>query len=207
MAASFTVRAGAPPARALESAVLAELNRMRADPAGYARVLEAMRGTFRGDLMLRPRGEPPIKTVEGEPALEEAIAALKAAPPAGPLTPSRGLALAARDQVVDEGPTGAVGHRGTDGSNSFQRISRHGRSDGLSGEVIDYGWSDARDIVVDLLIDDGVKNRGHRNAILRPLYAQAGVSCGDHKRFGVMCVVDMAEDFTESTTVAFGGAR
>ena len=186
--------------RALEAAVLAELNRLRADPPAYARELEAMRAQYRGTLLTRGPGQAPIATVEGVAALDEAIAALKASRKAVALVASSGLGAAAHDHVVDEGPTGAFGHKGSDGSNSFQRISRHGRSGGLSGEVIDYGWSDAKDIVIDLLVDDGVRDRGHRTNVLHPLYAQAGVSCGPHAHYGVMCVVEMAEQYTDADT-------
>ena len=184
----------------LERDVLAELNLLRANPARYAQTLEAMRGSYDGTLMRRGGGLPAIRTVEGEAALVEAIHALRAARAVGPLFATHGLALAADDHVLDEGPTGTVGHRGTDGSNSLHRIMRRGRSFGRSGEVIDYGWSTARDLVIDLLIDDGIRDRGHRHAILEPVYAQAGVACGDHKRFGVMCVVEMAERFVDRST-------
>ena len=186
----------------LESSVLAELNRLRSNPAAYARHLEEMRAQYHGNLLVRGAGLAPIRTVEGVGALDEAIAHLKTAPASVALTSTKGLTFAARDMVADEGPTGVVGHKGTDGSNSFQRISRHGKSKALSGEVIDYGWDTARDIVVDLLIDDGIANRGHRRAVLDPLYAQAGVSCGPHAKFNVMCVVEMAEDYEDGSALA-----
>jgi uncharacterized protein YkwD len=182
---------------ALEREVLAELNLLRKNPAAYARALEKMRGQYVGNILRRGKGQAPIKTVEGEPALLEAIAALRATRAMGPLEVNRALAAGARDHVTDQAPTGEIGHRGTDGSNSLHRISRYGRSDGMSAEVIDYGWDNARDIVIDLLIDDGIANRGHRINVLEPAYATAGVSCGGHKRFGVMCVVELAERFQE----------
>ena len=92
--------------------MLAELNRLRADPQEYAQELEALRAHYHGKLFFRDEGAP-IRTEEGVAALDEAIVDVKAARPAPALSTSLGLALAARDQVVDEGPTGAVGHRGT----------------------------------------------------------------------------------------------
>jgi uncharacterized protein YkwD len=197
----------APQEDRLEAAVLTELNVLRANPPAYAKKLEAMRASYRGKLLFRGPGERPIATVEGVAALDEAIADLKAARPAVPLTDTIGLGYAARDYVAQQGPTGQFGHKGTDGSNSFQRISRHGHSGGLSGEVIDYGWTDAENIVIDLLIDDGVADRGHRKNVLHPLYAQAGVACGPHARYGTMCVVEMAEQYADDTAIALGGAR
>lgn len=181
----------------LEREILDELNLLRADPRAYTRYMERMLGWYDGKLMRRPGGLPPIKTIEGEPALVEAIAAVKATRGMGALRPSRHLTFAAEDHVRDQGPTGEIGHRGTDGSNSYRRMSRYGTSHGLSGEVIGYGWTDARDIVIDLLIDDGIADRGHRVNILDPTYKTAGVACGQHRVYGIMCVVDMAEAYTD----------
>jgi uncharacterized protein YkwD len=194
---------------ALARDVLTELNLLRDDPAAYAVYLEEMRGKYQGTLLTRGTLAP-IQTVEGEAALIEAIDELKGARRARAMRLSDGLTRAASDHVRDQGPTGGVGHRGSDGSNSLIRISRHGRSSGRSGEVIDYGWTNARDVVVDLLIDDGIADRGHRRSILDPRYSLAGVSCGGHSRYRIMCVVEMAERFRDDAsdiTVAQGGQQ
>ncbi|MDP2342008.1 MAG: CAP domain-containing protein [Deltaproteobacteria bacterium] len=180
---------------ALERSVLAEVNRMRRDPAAYADVLRLWQGQYRGELLLVPGQNKAIRTVEGEPALTEAIAVLEHTRALPRLTAVEALARAAGDHVNTQGATRTIGHRGHDGSNSLQRISRHGRSRGRSAEVIDYGWDRAQDIVVDLLVDDGIKDRGHRRALLDPVYVVAGVACGPHQRYGIMCVVEMAERF------------
>ena len=179
----------------LDGALLVELNRLRANPAAYADELVAVAGHFDGTLLMRP-GFAPVQTSEGVAPVIEAIALLRATPPLPSLTASTALALAADEHCRDQATGGGVGHRGRDGSNSFARVSRYGRVGGLSGEVIDYGWSTAREIVMDLLIDDAVANRSHRRALLRPQFTQAGAACGAHPRFGVMCTVEVAERFS-----------
>lgn len=188
------VQTHAAPDPHLDDDVLQEINLLRTDPAAYAAHLDVWRARFTDTLMTRPAGLP-IRTSEGVAPVLEAIAVLRATPPLPPLSPSTALALAARDHVRDQAATGAVGHRGSDGSTSFHRISRHGRSAGRSAEVIDYGWSSARDIVLDLLVDDGVADRSHRTHLLMARYALAGAACGPHARYGVMCVVEVAESF------------
>jgi uncharacterized protein YkwD len=37
-----------------------------------------------------------------------------------------------------------------------------------------------------------VPDRGHRANIFNPLYREAGVGCGPHPTYRVMCVVDFA---------------
>jgi uncharacterized protein YkwD len=183
-----------------DAALLVELNRLRANPAAYADELVALARQFDGTLLLRP-GLAPIQTSEGVVPVAEAIALLRATPPLPLLTASAALALAADEHCRDQAHSGGVGHQGQDGSNSFARVARHGRVDGLFGEVIGYGWSTAREIVIDLLVDDAVANRGHRRALLRPQFAQAGAACGAHPRFGVMCTIEVAERFAADSDV------
>ncbi|GHV77374.1 hypothetical protein AGMMS49942_21950 [Spirochaetia bacterium] len=68
----------------------------------------------------------------------------------------------------------------------------------LLGENIDYGPSSGRDIVVDLLIDDGIPDRGHRDNIMLPGFTQAGVSIGTHARYGIICVIDYASGYVSN---------
>jgi uncharacterized protein YkwD len=110
------------------------------------------------------------------------------------LLPEKGLSLAARDHTRDQGKTGAIGHAGSDGSTPVTRAARHGRGSYV-GENIAYATGSGREIVVDLLIDDGVPSRGHRQNILREHYRQAGVSIGAHRHYGAMCVIDYARDY------------
>jgi uncharacterized protein YkwD len=51
--------------------------------------------------------------------------------------------------------------------------------------------------MIELLIDDGVKGRGHRMNLLDPAARFLGVGCGPHSICGTMCVLDFAIDFPE----------
>lgn len=180
----------------LEREVLAELSLLRRDPPGYARFLTELRRHYRGTRIERP-GETPIVTHEGVAAVDEAIAALKRTRPMGPLEPSWGLTLAAREHAADLGPNDKTGHAGLEGSTPQMRMERHGRWFGRSGEVIAFGPTKGRDIVVQLLVDDGVPDRGHRTLMLEPAFAVAGVGVGPHLRYRMMCVVDLAAEYVD----------
>jgi len=52
-------------------------------------------------------------------------------------------------------------------------------------------------MVMQLIIDDGVKGRGHRKNIFAKGFATAGVACGTHPRFDTMCVIDFSGGFRE----------
>lgn len=113
------------------------------------------------------------------------------------LTPSKGLTRAAKDHANTQSLTDKTGHDGTDGSNQFTRMKRYG-SYKTAGENISYGSKSAREIVVTLLIDDGVKSRGHRKNIMNKDFKTTGVGFANkHKLYGCECVLDYAGDYTE----------
>jgi uncharacterized protein YkwD len=173
-----------------------ETNAVRRDPPRYAEHLESMLSHFEGQLLERP-GRPHLRTEEGAAAVHEAIAWLKARRPMAPLRWSKGLTAAAADHVRDQGPIGGLEHRGTDNSNPARRASRYGRWIQGLAENIAYGENPARAVVIQLLVDDGVPDRGHRDNILDPAWGAAGVACGPHRRYRQMCVMDYAAKYGE----------
>jgi uncharacterized protein YkwD len=180
----------------LARAIHAETNLVRRDPAAYAAHLTAMLPRFEGRLLERP-GRPMLRTEEGAAAVREAIAALRGRKPLDPLRWSKGLAGGAADHVRDQGPTGGLEHRGTDGSDPARRAERRGRWLGAMAENIAYGDNPARQVVIQLLVDDGVPDRGHRDNILDPRWKVEGVACGPHRQYGQICVMNYAVSYLE----------
>ncbi len=185
----------------LETDVLRETNRARRDPRAYAELLEQQLRHYDG-MLLRVPGKNPIRTEEGARAVREAIRVLRGLKPIAPLDYAPGLSRAARDHVRDQGRRGATGHRGTDGSSMSDRVARHGRWDVSLSENIAYGPATGRDVVIGLIVDDGVPDRGHRLTIFDPTLRVAGVACGEHRTYRVMCVVNYAARFEERRTAA-----
>lgn len=62
-----------------------------------------------------------------------------------------------------------------------------------AGEVISGGCYTAKDIALQLLIDNGVAKRGHRRILLNGDLNQAGVAIGENSKFGIMCCIDLAK--------------
>ncbi len=181
---------------ALENSVLDELNLARTNPQTYAKILEDYRSQFQGRLVKRP-GKIDLMTVEGTAAVDEAIRELKARKPMQGFRISRGMSLAAQDHVRDTGPKGSTGHSGSDGSRPFDRMNRHGRWLRSAGENISYGNDDGRQVIIQLIVDDGVSGRGHRKHIYNPAFEVVGIACGPHKVYGTMCVQTFAGDYQE----------
>jgi len=188
MAANLMVRLPDSSA-SVEYAVLAELNRARTNPASFARSLREQRPFYRGKLFSRP-GAAVYLTEEGVAPVDEAITFVSGATVELPLLPASVLTAAAVDHQVEQRDTGTVGHVGPDGSTPSERVRRRG-GNVYVGEVIAYGSTDPADIVRQLVVDDGVADRGHRRLLFDPALRYAGVSCGSHPVYRYMCVVTL----------------
>jgi uncharacterized protein YkwD len=197
----FLLACGAPAARSgsktpesLEGAVAREINILRADPRAYAQSLRALRPRYEGKL-LHLDGRDPIRTHEGVKPLDEAIRLLERTKPLPALRWEPGLAHAAEDHAADIGARGVLDHFGAKGESPLDRVARYGVLQGPGGENIAVAFADARLVVIYLLIDDGVPDRGHRKAFVDKRYEQIGVGCGAHARFKTVCVMDFAAGY------------
>jgi uncharacterized protein YkwD len=172
------------------SAVIQEMNRARQNPAAYAKHLEDLRAHFNGRYLLLP-GQTRIYTKEGLGAVDEAIRFLQATKPIQPLTLSPGMCRGAADHCSAQAG-GAIGH-----GNPASRMNRYGSWTAAWGENISYGRNSARDIVLALIIDDGLPARKHRANIFASKFNYAGAAYGPHARFGSVCSIDFAGGYLE----------
>lgn len=179
--AAANARERPPMERGLEGGVLDEINFARTQPQAYGRLLaeSAWRSRASG-------------AYDDPAALQEALDFLARQSPQAPLEPAAALAAAASAHAGFQARSGGVGHGGPRGESLGQRLRRHGAFASLMGENIAYGYSDPRQVVQQLIVDSGVPDRGHRANIFNPAYREAGVGCGAHPTYRVMCVIDFA---------------
>lgn len=180
----------------LEQGIVAETNKARTNPPAYAAQLQNLKRYYAGNILQLP-GKTPILTQEGVKPVDETIRFLKATKPVPPLSVSKGMSLAAKDHVKDQGPKGTLGHNGSDGSRPWDRVNRYGSWQRVVGENISYGPSTAQQVVMQLMIDDGVADRGHRTNMFKPDYRVTGVACGFHKQYRIMCDITYAGGYKD----------
>lgn len=178
----------------LEREVIFELNKVRSDPKRYSKeFLEDLYTAYKGKVFAYP-GQESTLTKEGNGALMECIQVLRNTAPVPILNPAEGLAKASQLLVNDQ-QFGGIGHITRKGLTPQNRMEKYGEWNISSGEDITYGNFEARQIVISLLIDDGVPDRGHRKNVLNPKSRYVGVSFGKHPSYRAMCVIDYAGDF------------
>lgn len=106
------------------------------------------------------------------------------------LVPKEDLSDIAKGHATKSGEEGDIGHKGMK-----QRFSRVLSKPYFNiGENCSYGYEDAMDIVITLLIDDGVKGMGHRKNILNKSFNSTGVSIKPHRDYRFNCVIDFGGD-------------
>jgi len=103
-----------------------------------------------------------------------------------PLIPEKDLTFVAQGHAQKSGEKGTTGHTGF--KKRFEPLM--GKPYSHVGENCSYGYEQAIDIVISLLIDDGVKELGHRKNILAPDFNSIGIAIRPHLSYRTNCVMD-----------------
>ena len=166
-------------------------NALRKNPQSFIPKLKESKNHFRDKVYHKP-GEDPIQTYEGESAIDEAITFLKTQKPVPELQLSDEITNACRDHVSDIGAKGLTTHEGSDGKNISDRIEKYCEWDGAAAESLDFGFRNAENIILNLIIDDGVKERYQRYNLFHPDLKFVGIACGHHRDYGICVVIGYA---------------
>lgn len=179
-----------------EIAVL--INQLRKDPKGFAAHVKKRLDSYEGVNFTDAAGTK-YRSMEGKDACNEALVSVESVQPMAELHLADGLNKCAQDHCDDLSKTGETGHTGSDGSNMGKRIDKYGSWSGKVGECIAVQSTTALDIVLQWLIDDGVKSRGDRKTLFSKDFTKFGVGYNaEHKTYKTCAVVVFAGVFGES---------
>lgn len=175
---------------ARECDVIVEYNKCRTNPKRYVEeVLQPFYDNLGSDGSYIINNQT-YRLKEGRKVVNEAISFLKDVTPLPMLYPQQYLHKAAIIHCKDTGRKGLVGHEGTDGSSPTDRGKMFNRDCAGVAESISYGYRDAEQIMIQLLVDDDVPSRGHRKGVFLPYINTIGVAIRKHKHYKHMCVID-----------------
>ena len=177
--------------------LLKALNLFRTQPQLAAdSLLKPLIPLFNGDLFLRPN-ETPLKTKEGVKPLLELIELLENQLPTQALVFHSALEKSAKELAIFQEKTGYMGHSVVKGKRTHDRILSYNKEFNSTAECIAYGNYQNYDlvrVVISLLIDDNIMDRGHRDIMLSPNYQFMGAALKVHKRYGNVVVLNFAKN-------------
>ena len=168
-------------------------NECRVNPFNYIMKLKEISNYFKDKTYHHPY-EDAILTYEGVDAIEDAMQYLKALKPLNPLEYSEEISKACRDHIADIGPKGLITHEGSDGSNITDRVEKYCEWDGIIAENLDFGFRIGENVLMNMIIDDGLKDKIQRKNIFNKEFRYIGVGAGPHKIYGICVVVGYAKN-------------
>ena len=172
------------------------LNQFRSNPRQLAYHLEKIKKYLdKNTNILSEPDKIKIQMIEGEKVFTDAIKYLRKLPSLPPLEWDDFLAKSAQEHVNDIGPKGLLTYESSDGTEPEKRITKYGNYWENLGENIDFGLNDEIGVIVSMTLDDGEKERPHRNNLFINDFKKIGIACGPHQTEFQMCVMDFAYEF------------
>ena len=172
--------------------VIAESNRIRTNPKAYIPILEGYLKNFDGNLLTLPDKHEILETEEGPRAYKEAIEFLKNQKPINVIEYDEEASKVALEysKFLSNSKEGQV----EDENQIEQRVEKYLDYDYSISENIDFGGSTGIEVIVNLLVDDGVKNRTHRENLFSDKYEYYGVGVFEHPDYDFCTVIDYFGD-------------
>ncbi len=178
-----------------EKNLILAMNLIRYDPPKYSRMYIYPKLQYFSGTAFNFPGRTTLRTKEGLEAVRELYLELLKAESMPIFYPSRGMCRASRDHAIYMKNTGATSHQGQGGMSD--RVSKYGQWVSGLAENLQWGTSNAHDAIVSLMVDDGIKSRGHRRNMMNPSYTKVGVAVEEHPRWRISYVINYAVDFIE----------
>ena len=171
----------------LQNDLLLYHNQLRTNPQSFIPILEEWRKRYRENI-LQLGNENPSRTFEGEKGCIDAINFLKNQKKIPELKYNELLSKAAMDHANDIGQYGLTSHEGSKDSTLYERIEKYIEWDGACAENLDFGFKNAENIIINMLIDDGSEERDQRKNMFDTRFKYIGIGCSRHRDHGYCTV-------------------
>lgn len=174
------------------SKLIDELNQCRKNPKEYSKKINSYIPYFKGKILRIPNITG-LMTNEGAEAFIEAEEYLKNLKPVSPFKYSPGLTHVAHDYMKEIQKYEDLNDAKK--INLKNIIDKYGKCIGGFKLSTDFGASNPELIAINLLVDDGDKEREMRNIIFDNNYIDVGVSTGTHSTYNQCTVLFFARKF------------
>ena len=171
-----------------------EINFLRKDPQTYASKIRKYIKFFTKEILMLP-GMPPILTIEGSKAFEDAADFLDNFDPIPILKINESLNNISTD-VIDSILLIKELEK-LDTINVDKYIEKYGKIVGHFSQALDFGSCNPELVVMNLLVDDGDQSKTNRNTLLNPKFKLIGISTSSHGEFLYCTVITFARHFFE----------
>jgi hypothetical protein len=94
--------------------------------------------------------------------------------------------------VEDTGPKGLLTHESSTGSSVKERFQKYGKVINCYGENLSFHCDQAAEVLAQLIVDDGVTDRGHRDNIFNKEFKIMGCFTGSHRDYEHMTCMDLS---------------
>ena len=189
---------------AIQRDLFIELNNLRKNPKSYIPLIELeMKSLKKNNILKKRDSNLQIQTVEGKDAYIEAINFLQNQEGVPPVKEESRLNSAALDLVKDIGTRGVVSHQDQYGQYVSERIEKYCEWDYSASEVIEVSSKNPQDILISLIVDDGLKNRPDRMTLFNPAYNFVGISCGMHSEYEIVTVIVFTGNIRQKGTLFY----
>ena len=166
-----------------ENELYEEINELRRDPSAYSKKISKSKENFKGNIWIYPETKEGIQTVEGPAAYDEAIDYLNNISPLEELVQSNGLTNISRDllELFQKNPN--------DKTDINSIIEKYGSYSGSFRRIVEFGALTAEQAIINLIVCDGNKSRGNREALLDENLKRIGISSGKHDIYRTCSVI------------------
>lgn len=182
------------------SKVISELNQCRRDPKKYSEKLRTYIKFFKGKVLRLPNIVG-LMTNEGDEAFKEAAEYLEKISPVASFKYSPGLTHIAHDYMKEIQKYEDLNDAKKINLKSI--IDKYGKCLGDFKISTDFGASTPEMICINLLVDDGDKEREMRNAMFNKEFIDIGVSTGDHSTYHRCTVIFFTTKFVSKNDENF----
>lgn len=177
----------------LKNEVIAEINRIRTNPKAYIPILEKYLENFDDNILTLPDKNERVETQEGPKAYKEAIQFLKMQKPVNQIEFDEEASKVAEEYAIVLSKLKAE-DKVDDDERIDERVQKYLDYDFAISECIDFGGSTGVEVVVNLLVDDGVMLRMHRENLFSEKFLYFGVGVVSHPDYDFCTVIDYFGD-------------